>query len=169
VSLRLFLLRHARAAASAPGAADRARPLVESGRRDAIRMGQRLAAEVPMADLILCSDAERARQTMDLVVAAWGRAPECRIVPELYEQIGDDYVDLLRARATGASSVMVVAHNPAIHATALALVDPEQAEAGAMRRHFPTAALAVLDVDGPDWPSLPLGSARLAAFLTPGE
>jgi phosphohistidine phosphatase len=167
--LRLLLVRHAKAIATAPGLRDRDRPLNERGRSAAAELGRGLAARALCPELILCSDAERARQTMEIMVGCWAREPQTRILPELYDQVDADYVGLVHAESGGAVSVMVVAHNPAIHATALALADGTQPGAGELRRHYPTAAVAVLDFDADGWPAVALGRGQLAAFIVPDE
>lgn len=169
MTLRLLLMRHAKAIATAPGLHDRDRPLNERGRRAARVVGTQLDRRGLCPELVLCSDAERAQQTAEVMAARWRRQPQLRILPELYDRMDADYVELVRAESEGASSVMLVAHNPAIHATALALTDGTRPGAGELRRHYPTAALAVLDFDAGDWPAIALGRGQLAAFLVPEE
>lgn len=166
MALRLLLVRHAKAVAAGHGVHDRDRPLSDRGRHDARALGRHLAGEGLQADLVLCSDAARARETMELIVDGWEQMPQVRVLPELYDQIDSDYFELIRDEAK-LSVVMVVAHNPAIHATALALADASSGRGREMRRHFPTAATTVLDFDAAGWPAIGLGTGRVAAFLTP--
>jgi phosphohistidine phosphatase len=169
VSLRLLLVRHAKAVPAALGLGDRDRPLTEGGRRAAVDLGRRLAEAGFVPQLILCSDAARARETAQLASGTWRQSPELRTLPQLYERTDADYLDLVRTEPNRASCVMLVAHNPAVHATALALLDAAGAGAGELRRHYPTSATAVLDFDAADWAAVRLGSGRLAAYLLPHE
>ncbi|MDA0704156.1 MAG: phosphoglycerate mutase family protein, partial [Proteobacteria bacterium] len=66
---RLLLLRHATYAA-VPGLADPA--LSEAGREEAAAVGRYLLAQDKLPDLVLCSAAQRARQTRDILLDAAG-------------------------------------------------------------------------------------------------
>ncbi len=91
------------------------------------------------------------------------------IDPGLYHGTAADYVPNIQAGGKGATQLLVVGHNPLIHATAIHLAagDDHPAVAGLVAR-YPTAALAVFDVTG-SWADLSSRSARLAAFLLPRE
>jgi len=56
----LLLMRHAKAETRGPGAADRDRPLVKRGLRDAALIGAAVARDGITPDLVLCSPATRA-------------------------------------------------------------------------------------------------------------
>ena len=70
-----------------------------------------------------------------------------RFLHSIYEADAD-YLPILREEGGEASSLVLVGHNPAIHATALrlakALAGPD---AAALAQQFPTAALAAFDFD----------------------
>ncbi|HZI98950.1 MAG TPA: histidine phosphatase family protein, partial [Actinomycetales bacterium] len=59
---RLLLIRHAKAAPDDDGG-DHGRGLTARGRRDAAAIGRWLADNDLVPDLVLCSDARRARET----------------------------------------------------------------------------------------------------------
>ena len=115
---------------------------------------------------MLCSSSARTRETWELARAALGAAPEVRFLRSIYEADAD-YLPILREEGGEASSLVLVGHNPAIHATALrlakALAGPDGA---ALAQQFPTAALAVFDFDIP-WEKLKPGAMKLVAFLRP--
>jgi len=162
---RLLLLRHAKAERARPGERDFDRVLAERGQADSAAVGKQLKARGERPALVLVSAAARTRETWERLAATLGEAPEPRYLPELYE--AGDYLPLLRREADGADSIMVVGHNPAIHETALALTESLAGPDGAsLKRHFPTAALAILDFDR-DWAKLKPGKGRLVAFLRP--
>ncbi len=90
------------------------------------------------------------------------------ITPELYEPPAGNYRAVIAGHGDGAKRLLVIGHNPATHATALALVgggDP--ALAAAIAAKFPTAALAVIDFERNRWNGIAAHSGRLVAFLTP--
>ena len=67
---RLLLLRHAKSAW--PDLADSERPLNDRGRRDAPAMGRWLRDKGYVPDLVLCSTAQRTRDTWALVAGELG-------------------------------------------------------------------------------------------------
>ena len=62
--LSMLLLRHAKSSWDDPALADFDRPLAPRGEEAALRMGAYMAAHDLLPDLILCSTAQRARQTL---------------------------------------------------------------------------------------------------------
>jgi len=96
---------------------------------------------------VLVSSAARAQETWGAAKPAFPHAA-CDVRPELYNA---DQRDLLRiARKVDGESVMIVAHNPGLHALADALVDRSGNATlqGKLRDGFPTAAIAVFDLEG---------------------
>jgi phosphohistidine phosphatase len=159
----LFLLRHAKSSWEDPGLADHDRPLAPRGRRAAKLIAEHLRREGVGPSLVLCSSARRARETLDRV------APdgEARIEGELYGASATDLLARLRRVPGGVESVMLIGHNPAIHALAVRLACSGPTRP-ALERKFPTGALATLAFDG-DWQGLQAGTARLVAFVRPRE
>ncbi len=161
---RLLLFRHAKAERTQPGSSDHERALTQSGRKQAAGMGAAIAENGPV-DLVLCSDARRAKETWDVASAAIGNAPEVRLLRSLYE--ADSYLPILRKEGGDAATILLVGHNPSMHETALSLtVDLATAEGAILAVRFPKGALAVLDFDG-SWAALGPAQARLAAFIPP--
>lgn len=67
----LLVLRHGKAQPEGPHG-DKSRTLVERGRHDSASMGRLLAQLDGEIDLIVASDASRARETAEIVAAAAG-------------------------------------------------------------------------------------------------
>src|SRR5437764_13379774 len=63
----LFLIRHAKSSWDDPALSDKDRPLSDRGRRDAPKMGKRLAKRDVKPDLILSSPARRALTTAEVI------------------------------------------------------------------------------------------------------
>ncbi|WP_158916766.1 histidine phosphatase family protein [Caulobacter sp. S45] len=142
---RLILLRHAKTERQAASGADFDRALTERGRTDAARTAESLAAAGLIADLALVSTAVRARQTFE---AAKAFLPDVRLelVPTLYNAAPET---LLRAaqKANG-DTVLVIAHNPGVHALAMELVEGALCEPtmrAEIQAGFPTATAAVFE------------------------
>jgi phosphohistidine phosphatase len=168
--LTLALLRHAKSSWSNPTLQDRDRPLATRGVADAPLMGKAMAERGIDPELVLCSSARRTRDTLNLVL------PELRVEPKvvyedaLYHASTKEMLDMLHGVQPGANRVMMVGHNPEIHAFALDLV-------GAGPKHFrdllsakyPTAGLAVINFASGLWNSVAVNSGTLNLFLTPKD
>jgi len=101
--MRLFLVRHAEAAAGEP---DDLRPLTAAGRETARDVGARLAAERPEA--VVSSPLLRARETAAAIAEASGLEAEAdeRLAP------GASADDLRSAAAGRGETVVAVGHQP---------------------------------------------------------
>lgn len=164
----VMLLRHAKTMQAAPGMSDRDRPLLPRGQRDARLMGTAIVGQ-GTPDLILVSPARRTRETLSAILATVPASTPVRVVDALYGAAGT-YLDLIAANAGNAARVLVIGHNPTIHATALALA---QSGTRALREElavkFPTCALAVSRLDIADWAELPTAGGELIALVRPRD
>lgn len=163
----LFLLRHSKAGWAAPGMRDFDRPLDASGESDAEIVGMAMRASGYTPDLVICSSARRARQTLDGVAR---NLPTGRIVyaDGLYSTDAMGYVDIIRD-APEAASILLIGHNPMTEDVAIALSgDGEESARSAMLGGFPTSALAVIRFSGKLADAAP-GKGYLEAFLTPSD
>lgn len=168
--LRLLLLRHAKSSWAEPGVADPERPLAPRGRRAAKRMAVELARDEYLPERILCSPTRRTRETLALVLPGLADMSQVAIIDELYEPAQNDYCDVIAALGGDARRLLVIGHNPSIHATALHLVGAaDEATADQLAAKFPTGALAVVDFDYRRWRQLRAHSGRLVAFLRPRD
>lgn len=162
----LYLLRHAKAAASGPGIKDHDRPLTAEGRNDAAALGALLRQRRIRPDLVLCSSALRARETWSGLAAGLDDAPELAVEADLYicgwPQL------LRRLRAVRADSVLVIAHNPDVQVLALTLAGEGPApDLTRLGDGFPAAGLAALTLRVDNWGELDRHGASLDFFLTP--
>ncbi|MGK9166467.1 histidine phosphatase family protein [Inquilinus limosus] len=163
----LILLRHAKSDWSDPTLADHDRPLAPRGRDAAPRMGAWLKAHGPMPDLILCSTAARARQTLALALEALGATPETRFDRGLYLVGGPGVLARLRQAPDTAATVMVVGHNPDLEQLARRLaISGEKKPLARLEEKYPTAALAVIELPVERWAEAGDGG-RLLALETP--
>jgi phosphohistidine phosphatase len=167
VTRRLVLLRHAKSAWPA-GVPDHERPLAGKGRRNAKAAGEWLRQQGPAVDLVLCSDAVRARQTWEIASAALASRPELTLLPALYGADPQDVVELLREHAGAAATVLLVGHEPTMSGTSTLLAgagsDPDALNR--IGRKFPTSAISVLRT-GRRWAELGPGQAVLETFAVP--
>jgi len=168
-TLTLSLLRHAKSSWDDPATDDFDRPLGERGRRDAPRMGAFMAAQGLVPDRVLCSPARRTRETLALVLPSLGPPPPAvEHARDLYLATGETLLGRLRSGNARDSHVLLLAHDPGLQDLALALAGAGPREAlAALARKFPTAALAVIDLDAADWRSIGPRTGRLRLFMTP--
>ena len=171
--MRLLLLRHAKSDWSGK-ADDHARHLSARGKRTAPRIGVYMRAKGYEPELVLCSTAERTKETLELVLPALAGQPQIRYDRSLYLAEWPVLLAEIRALASEASPVMVVGHNPGLEqlAIALALQAQSAAERGRLQKlalRFPTAALAVLDFEIVDWSGLKPGLGRLIDYVRPKD
>jgi phosphohistidine phosphatase len=174
----LWLLRHAKTVADPPdGGTDFDRVLAPRGRRDATALGQLFGTDgralhvhgARLPQVALVSPAVRTAATAELVLSGLAEPPEERLVPELYAADPEEVLDQLRKLPETVTSAMVVGHNPTAHALALGLIS-HQDKAGrdlAVRRGFPTCALAVYRFALSAWADLEGYSATLVSLLIP--
>ena len=81
---RLIVLRHAKSSWKSGPQTDHDRPLKGRGRRDAPRVGARLAELGWIPEQVLSSDAQRTRETWALMADAFDPPPEVSFRRELY-------------------------------------------------------------------------------------
>jgi phosphohistidine phosphatase len=137
-------------------------------------MGAYIRAKSYEPELVLCSTAERTKETLELVLPALAREPQIRYDRSLYLAEWPVLLAEIRALAGEASPLMVVGHNPGLEqlAVALALQAQSAAERGRLQKlaqKFPTAALAVLDFEIADWSGLKSGLGRLVDYVRPKD
>ena len=166
--LRLLLLRHAKSSWDDEDLDDHERPLSRRGAKDAPLIGRFMAAHDLKPDLVLCSDAVRARATLTLVMSAKaGAAPRIMFEAGLYLAPPDR----IRARLSGiddAATVLVVGHNPGLHALALSLVgEGAKKDLALLATGFPTACLAVIEFAAGSWRDIAPATGRLQVIASP--
>lgn len=159
----LLILRHGNAEKeSARG--DRQRPLKDSGKRGAQRMGVWLAAQGMPPDDIVASPAVRAKETAAKCIKSMGGDErQVRKDERLYQA---DISDLLAALAdcpADAGRVLLVGHNPGLKQLVNHLCEADQTIDS-----FPTGALIRLRL-GDDWSDLQAGQGELLQVVNAKE
>jgi phosphohistidine phosphatase len=157
----LLVMRHAKAAGE-PGVSDLQRPLTAGGRRDAEAAGRWLLAQGIAPGRVICSPAQRTRETWAHLAAALGDAAPRSTVSfdqRVYDAGVQALLYLVAEQPEEASSVMIVGHNPASHELV--------AELTARRDFaFPPCALAVIRI-GVNWADTAPGDGEITTLWTP--
>ena len=166
--LTLSLLRHAKSSWSDSSLKDFERPLNDRGETAAPRMGAFTARRGIAPDLILCSTAVRARQTLNLVLPHLRGAPAVTYEDALYLASSGTMLKRLHKVAADVSHTMIVGHDPGMHTLAVELAGSGSAEdLERLSEKFPTAGLAVIVFEVSAWRELRWAGGRLKLFMAP--
>jgi phosphohistidine phosphatase len=164
---RLVLLRHAKSAWDDPTLRDRDRPLAPRGRKAAKRVGRWAKKHEIRPQLVVCSSAVRARQTLERVLPGLGE-PAVWIEVALYGASAETLLARVRALPEEVDEAMLVGHNPGLQDLALLLAVPGRRRDRA-RVNVPTGALVELELEAGRWGEVSPGEARLTRFVVPRE
>jgi phosphohistidine phosphatase len=159
----LMLLRHAKSSWKDAGLSDHERPLNKRGKKNAPEMGRLLARERLVPDLVLSSTAVRARETAMAVAKAVRLEGKIAFHESLYLATAGKLLSEAQSRAPDSvSRLLLVGHNPGME-------DLVEILSG-RREAFPTAALAVFEIEISRWRDLELGvPTRLRKVYRPKE
>ncbi len=168
--LTLSLLRHAKSRWSRLGLADRDRPLAPRGEAAAPLMGRTMAEHGLDPQLVLCSSARRARDTLALVLPELRTEPRVIYEDALYHASAAEMLQMLRGVGADAGSLLMIGHNPELHAFAL-----DSIGSGSKRLRerlmlkLPTAGLVMIAFQAGNWGDITVNSGKLTLFLTPKD
>ena len=167
--LTLTLLRHAKSSWSNPELEDHERPLAKRGAKAIPAVAKFIRQEKLRPSLVLCSDAMRTRATLALLLAELGPpAPRVAYEETLYLAGPEAILSQISGAADSEPHIMVVGHNPGLHALALELVgEGERKMLAMLAQEFPTGALAVLTFDATSWKDIKSASGHLEHYTTP--
>jgi phosphohistidine phosphatase len=140
---RLLLLRHAKSSWKEAGLADFDRPLNGRGKRAAESMGRLLKKEKLQPDLVLSSPANRARETIRIVLESARMPVEVRYDQHLYLAGIDTLAEIVSEIEPDRESVMLVGHNPGMEEFLSLLIGATQL--------MPTGTLANIKLNVTEW------------------
>lgn len=176
----VLLLRHAKSSWDDPSLPDFQRPLAPRGRRAAPLMAEYLAEHGLVPDRVLCSAAQRAKETWEIIARALEEdldppLPEAgpirvELRQDVYHASPRSLLDLLQGLDDAEAMVLLVGHNPTFEDLADILAGSgDLAGLDRMRRKFPTAALAVIDFPVGRWAQVQPAQGYLRAFVRPKD
>jgi phosphohistidine phosphatase len=166
----LMLLRHAKSSWELGPERDHERGLSERGELAAALIGAYLAQHGEAPDLVLCSTAERARETLARVRSFLAAPPETRFEKALYLAEAESLLARLRRLERRWRSVLVVGHNPGLQGLAGRLAHEADRAAGErIAGKFPTAALASFRLRLERWRDLGPGAVATVAVIAPKD
>lgn len=162
----LVLMRHAKAVPpeSMP---DLERPLTARGRSDAEAAGRWLVAQGIRIDLVLCSPAQRTRETWDCAASAGATATDVWYDRRIYNADVDELLDVVREAPSDVATVLVIGHAPGLPWLADQLaVDSTRPARVELTQQYPTSGLTVLHHSAA-WADLAPDTAELADYVIP--
>jgi len=163
----LYLLRHAKSSWKNPRLDDFERPLNARGRAAAQALGRFMAAHDIRPDIVLCSTAARARETLAYLFDA---PPPTRFEPDLYLATPERLLAFVRRLDDRADSALVIGHNPGLATLARALAaSAEDRGPASFAGKIPTGALAVFELDVVGWAEVAPGRALVASLTRPRD
>ncbi|RAI44888.1 SixA phosphatase family protein [Rhodoplanes roseus] len=165
---RLILLRHTKADPAGAGISDHARPLNGRGGTAADRIGAYMARHHLVPDRVLCSTAQRTRDTWAHVAHQLGEPPAAEFERRIYDASLERLLAVVKDIPEEAHAALVVGHNPGLHQLATALIatgDVEDRER--LREKLPTGGLVVIDFAVDHWKAIRPQGGRLDRFVSP--
>jgi phosphohistidine phosphatase len=143
----LFLIRHAKSSWDDTALPDKDRPLNDRGKRDAPKMGKRLARRDVKPDLILSSPAMRALTTAEIIAKKLDYKRKDIVVDDrLYAGEADDLLNVIHKLGDKRERVILVGHNPELTELAHRL--------SSEITHMPTCAVAAFTFDAKSWSNI---------------
>jgi phosphohistidine phosphatase len=152
----LYLVRHAKSDWN-NGETDFDRTLNPRGQCDAPEMGLRLKARDVHPDIIVCSPATRAFQTLELLALPAGTV---EYNENIYEASAIALLDIVQSLEDTADSAMLVGHNPAMSWLAGHLT-------GVRIDNMPTCSVATIRLTSNHWKKAGQDPAELLDFDHP--
>jgi phosphohistidine phosphatase len=157
----LYLVRHAKSSWDDPSQEDFDRPLNKRGKQDAPFMGQKLKEMGIRPDLLVSSDAKRAKKTAEALAEALEYPLQGILFKrEMYQADCDDMLKLINAMNDAADSMMIIGHNPEFTWLANKLAQMEI-------ENIPTSGVVCIAFNVMSWAQISYGRGRMQFFDYP--
>lgn len=136
-------------------------------------MGRALLARGIEADRVLCSEAQRTRETWSLLAPEWlaDKPLPVEVTRTLYMASAEQLLQLCRETEEQVQRLMLIGHNPGLHELCRRLCgtarDPK--ELTQLKSKLPTAAFVLLSFPADNWTMLEDGTGCLELFLRPRD
>ncbi len=167
----LTLFRHAKSGWDSPVSRDFDRPINMRGQKGARMIGHHLRDAGWTFDYVISSPAVRCTETLDAVWEGYGRILHPNWDRRIYLASGATLLDVVGDLPGDAARVMMCGHNPGLEDLIFMLVPDIKGDTlrDAVEEKFPTAAVAELTLDVPDWASVKEGQARFTRLVRPRD
>ncbi|WP_037493986.1 SixA phosphatase family protein [Sneathiella glossodoripedis] len=169
----LTLMRHAKSSWEDYSQSDLDRPLAPRGKKAAPKMGQYLYENSLSPDLVICSPAQRTRETLSRLQTAFPDPLPVKYDKMVYSAgMGHGLIPLLHNMSDELQHIMILGHNPAMQELSLALIswtDDQEETRQKILRKFSTGAITSMQFEGDSWSAVNLGKGRLSHFASPKQ
>lgn len=166
----LLLLRHAKSSWNNPGLKDFDRPLNKRGLIAAVIMADFLSEYEVQPDYVLCSSAQRTRETITPLIEISSQSMEVHFTRNIYEASYLSILEEVQKVPDAVETLLVIGHNPGMEDLAAVLCDEGSPEAvDLMAEKFPTAALAHITLTEKSWSSVGRDKGFLKKFVRPKD
>lgn len=168
---RIYILRHAKAGQPHKKlTSDHSRTLHPKGIKACEAIGYYLKKIRADFTQVLCSDATRTTHTAELVLKHCGKNIPIEYRHDIYLASAEELIETLRQADDTHESILLVGHNPGLHLLAMRLAEhgPEPL-IHSMMEHFPTGALAVIELNCNTWWDAYKAEGTLKHFTFPKE
>lgn len=141
----LYLMRHAKSSWLDPSMLDFDRPLNSRGERDAPEMGHRLVERNAIPEVVICSPARRAVETLEKLNLQLNIDPDSIFMQKrIYEASLQTLLEIVRSIDDRYASAMMIGHNPSMTWLASEL-------GGEHIPNMPTCAVVAIGIDAETW------------------
>jgi len=165
----LFVLRHAKAERDSDTGKDFDRPLAKRGSSNAETIGREMRAHGLDPDLVLSSPAKRAAETVEAVARGYGPLRP-NFEPRIYEASADCLIEVVRGVDDKAERLLLVGHNPGLERLLIELAhNDERGLRNRVAAGYPTAALAIVELQANHWSEVAPGSGKIVELILPKE
>lgn len=155
MSKRIIIVRHAKSSWEG-NEMDHERPLIERGIQDAHLVSNTLRNKIH-PDLILSSDANRARSTASIFLSNLNVSNKVYLTPDLYDFSGEKLVKVVTSCDDAHDALMVFGHN---HALTFFVNKFGDKPIG----NVPTSGVVIMDFDINHWKDLKKGKTTQTIF-----
>lgn len=157
MSLTLLIFRHAKSDFDA--SSDHERVLNDLGIQQAMFMGEELKEKSIQPDLVLCSSAQRAKQTMDLAMKAGEWECDSSIMDVLYNTTTEVMLEVIKQMSDHDKTIMFIGHEPTWSELVTKLTGDSVS--------FKTAGMCCIKFDIESWDSVNEGAGKLDWYESP--
>lgn len=156
--MELWLLRHARARSAAADEKDEDRPLADSGRETARKLGEWIRESgLDVPSTVRVSPSVRTRETARLTLDGL-EGPEQVVEPALWDALEEDLIGVLQKQQK-ADSLLLVGHNPGFEWLVQWLTNQRP------RLGIQPGTLVIIDADMPPAP----GCGQIRKLVQPSD
>ena len=156
----LYLIRHAKSSWKNPDLSDKERPLNKRGKNDAPFMGKLLKEKKIIPELIISSDAVRAKKTSYAIAKELNYEKENIVLTdEIYEASSLELLNQIKQFSQDFNSIMLFGHNPSLTSMHNYLTNH-------YIDNIPTCGIVGIEFQN-QWANITEGSGKFLFFIYP--